>query len=248
MKSLKIRDITLGEGTPKICVPIVAETKEEIIEQAKKISTSKADLVELRVDWIEDLSEENVLTILEDIREILNDKPILYTIRTFQEGGHKEIDTIDYLRLNKLAIKSKKIDLVDVEVFLGDEIVNEIVNIAHENLVKVIGSNHDFDATPNKGEIIKRLNKMQDVDVDIPKIAVMPNSANDVLILLDGTNEFYNNYADRPIITMSMGEVGMISRISGKTFGSSLTFASLGKSSAPGQINIDELYNMLSII
>jgi len=248
MKSLKIRDITLGEGTPKICVPIVAETKEEIIEQAKKISTSKADLVELRVDWIKDLSDENVLTILEDIREILNDKPILYTIRTFPEGGHKEIDNIDYIRLNKLAIKSKKIDLVDVEVFLGDEIVNEIVKIAQENLVKVIGSNHDFDATPNKEEIIKRLNKMQDVDVDIPKIAVMPNSANDVLILLDATNEFYNTYADRPIITMSMGEVGMISRISGKTFGSSLTFASLEKSSAPGQINIDQLYNMLGII
>lgn len=248
MNTVNIKNINLGEGLPKICVPIVGQTKEEILKQAESISYSKSDLVELRVDWIDDLRDENILDILRELRIILNEKPILYTIRTHQEGGHKVIDTEKYIKLNKLAIKSNNVDLIDVEVFLGDEIVKEIVSLAKDENVHVVGSNHDFDSTPNKDEIIYRLKKMQDLGVDIPKIAVMPNSSDDVLGLLEATNEFYNRYADRPIITMSMGELGVISRIAGKTFGSSLTFASLGKASAPGQIDIETLYNILNAL
>lgn len=54
---------------------------------------------------------------------------------------------------------------------------------------KVIGSNHDFDKTPAKSDIVFRLRKMQDMEADIPKIAVMPKSRKDVLTLLAATEE-----------------------------------------------------------
>ena len=66
------------------------------------------------------------------------------------------------------------------------------------------GQNHDFAKTPEKDEIVRRLRKMQSLDADIPKIALMPTCKRDVLTLLEATLEMSEQYADRPIITMSM--------------------------------------------
>ena len=82
---------------------------------------------------------------------------------------------------------------------------------------------------------------------DIPKIAVMPQSKKDVLTLLAATEEMASEHADRPIITISMGKDGMISRLCGEVFGSALTFGTAGKASAPGQINVDELRQVLEM-
>ena len=139
-------------------------------------------------------------------------------------------------------------DLIDVELFTGDREVSEIVNFAHENEVKVVMSNHDFDKTPAKEEIVKRLCKMQELGADLPKIAVMPQTTSDVLTLLCATDEMVTKYADRPIITMSMAGLGVISRIAGETFGSALTFGAAKVASAPGQVSVKELNNVLKLM
>ena len=120
--------------------------------------------------------------------------------------------------LNIAAAKTGYVDLVDVEAFTGDEIVKEIVAAAHECGVKVVASNHDFNKTPEKDEIVRRLCKMQELGADIPKIAVMPTCRRDVLTLLCATEEMYTEHADRPIITMSMAGTGLISRLCGEVF------------------------------
>ena len=89
---------------------------------------------------------------------------------------------------------------------------------------------------------------MQDLGADIPKIAVMPKCKLDVLELLEATTIMAEQYADRPIITMSMAGQGMISRLCGEVFGSCLTFGAVDKASAPGQINVGELAKVLNII
>ena len=111
-----------------------------------------------------------------------------------------------------------------------------------------IVSSHDFKKTPDKETIVSKLQKMQILGADIPKIAVMPNSKQDVLTLLSATEEMATNYADRPIITMSMDKTGVISRLCGEVFGSSVTFGSVQKASAPGQINVSDLSTILNII
>ena len=246
MKTVRIRNIEIGSGVPKICVPIVGNTQEEILQSAGQICRTSADLAEWRVDWYEGVFDRQKVTdTLALLRDVLQDMPLLFTFRTAREGGEKEIRPEQYLELNRLALDSGCTDLIDLELFTGEALVKDLIEAAHSQRVKVIVSNHDFEKTPEKEEIISRLQKMQELGADIPKIAVMPQNKKDVLTLLLATEEMTALYADRPIITMSMSRTGVISRLCGETFGSALTFGAAGKTSAPGQIPVDELRDIL---
>ena len=249
MNTVKVRNIEIGSGVPKICVPIVGVTKDEIIAEAKTFDSIPVDVVEWRVDWFEDVFDtDKVLDVAKDLQTVLKDTPILFTFRTAKEGGEKAISNEDYKALNMAVAKSGYVDLIDVEAFTGEEIVKSMILEAHSYGVKVIASNHDFDATPEKDEIVRRLRMMQDYGADIQKIPVIPRNKQDVLTLLSATLEMSEQFADRPIITMSMAGTGVVSRLTGETFGSALTFGAATKASAPGQINVNELAQVLDII
>lgn len=249
MNTVKVRNIEIGAGIPKICVPIVGVTREEILAAAETIKSTKADVVEWRVDWYEDIFDfAKTEETMKALREVLGETPILFTFRTSKEGGEKSIETETYVELNQNAAKTGLVDLVDVEAFTGDDAVKAVVETAHANGVKVIASNHDFHKTPAKDEIVSRLRKMQELGADIPKIAVMPQNKKDVLTLLSATEEMVSEYADRPIITMSMSGTGVISRLCGEVFGSALTFGAVGKVSAPGQMGIEDLTTVLGLL
>jgi len=246
---VEVQGIKIGEGRPKICVPIIGKNLELLIEEIRQIKDEVIDLVEWRIDYYEmcgDLAE--VTATLEKIRDILGNTPLLVTFRSQKEGGEKTISVEEYVALNKTIIATQKIDLIDVELFIGDEVVKDITNFAHQHNVKVVMSNHDFSQTPDKEEIIRRLCKMQELNADLPKIAVMPQSAEDVLTLLSATNEMATKYASRPIITMSMAGMGIISRLAGEVFGSALTFGAVKTASAPGQIAVSNLNDILESI
>lgn len=249
MNPVVVRGVNIGEGIPKICVPIVGVTKEDIIHEAKTFGDIPVDVVEWRVDWFEHAFDtEKVKDVLVELRAALNDTPILFTFRTKKEGGERAIEPDVYAALNKAAAETGNVDLVDVEAFSGDNIVKEIIEAAHACGVKVVASNHDFDKTPEKDEIVGRLCKMQELGADIPKIAVMPQSKEDVLTLLSATEEMNRLHADRPVITMSMAGTGVISRLCGEVFGSALTFGAAKKASAPGQMGVNDLAQVLSLL
>ncbi len=229
MKTVTVKNITIGEGIPKICVPLVGVTEAEIVEEARQLRKYPADLVEWRVDWFAKVQDtKKVLDVLKKLREALEEMPLLFTFRTKKEGGEAHIEPENYIALNEAAAQSGFVDLIDVELFLGEEIVRRLVAVAHTCEVKVIASNHDF--------------------ADILKIAVMPQNKADVLKLLTATEEMYTKYADRPIVTMSMGADGLISRLSGEFFGSAITFGAIGKASAPGQMPVEQLAQILAQI
>jgi 3-dehydroquinate dehydratase-1 len=249
MNTVKVKNIVLGDGIPKICVPIVSKTKEEIIAEALSFKDIHVDVVEWRVDWFEQVFDiEKVKDVLKDLVPALNNIPLLFTFRTSKEGGEKAIEPRVYAELNKSVAATGLVDLVDVEAFTGDDIVKEIIEGVHAYGVKVVASNHDFGKTPSKDDIIYRLRKMQDLGADIPKIAVMPKSKLDVLELLEATVIMSEKYADRPIITMSMAGTGVVSRLTGEVFGSALTFGAAKKASAPGQIGVEDLYGVLQLL
>ena len=249
MNTVKVRNVEIGAGVPKICVPIVGTNKEDIIAEAKTFDSIPVDVVEWRVDWFDGVFDfDQVKDVLKDLRSALGETPLLMTFRTSKEGGEKSIDPEAYAELNIKAAETGYVDLVDVEVFTGDDIVKKIIAGAHACGVKVVASNHDFDKTPAKDDIVSRLRKMQDLGADIPKIAVMPQSKRDVLTLLAATEEMYTEYADRPIITMSMSGTGVISRLAGEVFGSALTFGAAKKASAPGQMGVNDLSTVLNLL
>ncbi len=249
MNRVQVKNVVFGEGVPKICVPIVAQTKKAIIEEAESFKDIPVDVVEWRADWFEGLRDTSkVIDVLNDLVPALNGVPLLFTIRTSNEGGEIEISPDDYQQINREIAASGLVDLIDVEIFIGDTTVRAVIKEAHANGVKVVGSNHDFHKTPAKDDIIYRLRKMQDMGADIPKIAVMPQSALDVLSLLEATTIMKEQYADRPIITMSMSGTGVISRLACEIFGSCLTFGAAKKASAPGQIGVNDLHGVLELI
>lgn len=247
MESLKIRNMELGAGRPKICVPLTGSDQEQLQAEAEAAMKKSIDLVEWRGDCfcrVHDLTEmEQTAKIL---RQQMGDCPILFTCRT--EDGRFSISIRDYIELNKRMIATGCIDLVDVELFMGDMVCRELVEYAHAHHVAVVISNHEFEQTPDVDVMVRRLQSMRYLGADVPKIAVMPKNNRDVLKLLQETDTFNQWFGDCPIITMSMGKMGVISRLCGETFGSALTFATVGKASAPGQISVDEVETILDIL
>lgn len=250
MRTFKIRNITIGEGIPKLCVPLVGITHEEIVDSARLLTGIHKDLVEWRVDWYEDVfSVGKVMEILVELREILGGCPILFTFRTKKEGGEKEISMEDYAELLQDVATTGLIELLDIEMFqCPKELLKEMIATAHEANVIVVGSSHDFEKTGSKEELVGKLRRLQELGADIPKLAVMPESKFDTLALLEATLEMKEMYADRPIITMAMARDGVISRVAGEIFGSAVTFGCVGRGSAPGQLPSEELGRVLSIL
>lgn len=248
-KIVRAKGLEIGQGVPKVCVSLTGRTEEELLKQAEEYSKLDIDILEWRVDYFAEVEDiDRVKQTLENISYMLEDKPLIFTFRSKKEGGEKILSNEEYAKLNEEIIKTKLIDIVDIELFIGDNEVKYLIDKAHDNNLKVIVSNHDFSKTPSEDVIVKRLEKMIEFNADLPKIAVMPRNQLDVLTLLKATCIIRNNYNQQPIITMSMGSLGMISRLSGEIFGSALTFGCVENVSAPGQIYYKELKDILKLI
>ena len=244
---VEVRNLKIGEGMPKICVPITGTDKEMILTEALAIQKSKADIVEWRVDFLKRENDFSYIEeILQQLREILGDMPLLFTYRTQSEGGSGSLNLKQYEALYDMVAATKAVDVIDIEIFSYG--TKSLIEKMQTQGIKVIGSNHDFVKTPGKEEIVKRLQHMQMLGVDIGKIAVMPVEKEDVLELLSATLEVNKEGEGIPVITMSMGSMGIISRIAGEFSGSALTFGIVNKSSAPGQILIDKLLQSLQVM
>lgn len=244
-----LRGVEFGTGRPKICVPLTGTTVDALREGILALDFSIVDLVELRIDYLESVDDHNeVLRAVETVREGMpDDTPLLFTFRSKPEGGQRDIQPGEYEALLLKATRSGSIDALDVEMFTELGSLERLVNGAHELGVAVIMSSHDFEHTPPLEQIVARLTLQQDLGADIVKIAVMPEAPSDVLTLLQAT-EVFSEKSTRPAMTMSMGPLGVVSRLAGETFGSCATFGSVGEASAPGQVEAGALRITLDLL
>lgn len=246
-----VRDLRIGEGRPAIIVPLTSTTTEALVADATALAGQPIDLVEWRIDhFAREIADprEHAAAVVEGaealrtaLAEHAGGVPVLVTFRTSSEGGEREISDEDFAQMIETVVGGGAADLVDVEMFREESAVRRAVAAASAAGVPVVGSNHHFDRTPDEEEIVERLRRMQELGASIPKIAVMPADAGDVLTLLKATWTMHSQHADRPIITMSMGPLGVVSRAAGGVFGSAATFGTVGAASAPGQIAVPEL-------
>lgn len=240
MKYLAIRGCHIGEGRPKVILPIVEQTEEAILEKAAQFSTWKADCVEWRVDLFADAQDLSaVARCAAKLRVALKNKLLLITFRTKAEGGHTALSYEEYRHYFHTVLDTDCADLIDLEFFTAGADLPGLIEDAHTAGAAVVCSSHDFQKTPPKAELVDRMVRMQQAGADLPKLAVMPRSRTDVLTLLAATAEMADCHSDTPVITMSMGALGAVSRLAGEAFGSAMTFANPGTASAPGQIPLD---------
>ncbi len=235
--------------TVKTIVPITAKTKEQALAQAQVIAnTADADLAEFRIDLLSFASDtKQVIALGHELKKILGHKPMIATIRTKNEGGQLEISDADYGKTYQAYLKNPFMDWLDVEMFRDQKVVSEIVQKAHQKKVLIVMSNHDFQKTPSQDEIEKRLLKQDQMGADILKIAVMPKSKQDVFTLMNATLKV-SQQTTKPLLTMSMGQLGTISRVATANMGGSYSFGMIGQASAPGQIDVTKLKQILQTV
>lgn len=233
----------------KTIVPITAKTKEQALAQAQVIAnTADADLAEFRIDLLSFASDtKQVIALGHELKKILGNKPMIATIRTKNEGSQLEISDADYGKTYQAYLKNPFMDWLDVEMFRDQKVVSEIVQKAHQKKVLVVMSNHNFQKTPSQDEIEKRLLKQDQMGADVLKIAVMPKSKQDVFTLMNATLKV-SQQTTKPLLTMSMGQLGTISRVATANMGGSYSFGMIGQASAPGQIDVTKLKQILQTV
>lgn len=233
----------------KTIVPITAKNKEQALAQAQVIAnTADADLAEFRIDLLSFASDtKQVIALGHELKKILGNKPMIATIRTKNEGGQLEISDAYYGKTYQAYLKNPFMDWLDVEMFRDQKVVSEIVQKAHQKKVLVVMSNHDFQKTPSQDEIEKRLLKQDQMGADVLKIAVMPKSKQDVFTLMNATLKV-SQQTTKPLLTMSMGQLGTISRVATANMGGSYSFGMIGEASAPGQIDVTKLKQILQTV
>ncbi len=245
----KVELSALAQLPVKTIVPITAKTKEQAIAQAKVIAANQdADLAEFRIDLLDFAADsKQVIALGHELKKILGDKPMIATIRTHNEGGKLSISDSDYGKTYQAYLKQPFMDMLDVEMFRDQQVVKNTVKLAHDKKVLIVMSNHDFQKTPNEDEIVKRLLKQDELGADILKIAVMPQSKQDVFTLMNATLKV-SQQSKKPLLTMSMGKLGTISRIATANMGGSFSFGMIGEASAPGQIDVTQLKQFLKTV
>lgn len=244
-KKIEVKGLVIGEGQPKICIPLTAHNDEELLQQALAAEKLGGDLYEWRMDWFDDLS--GLAAAGKALRAALPDAPLLFTFRTAAEGGQKPVAQADYLSICRETVRSGNCDMIDLEFFTADEELEQLTKFAHENSVLVIASSHDFEKTPPKADLFARMHGMAAAGADIAKVAVMPQCPEDVLELLALTLQARRSL-NCPVVTMAMGSLGAVSRICGEAFGSAITFGAGEQGSAPGQIPAQKLRQILEAL
>lgn len=221
----------------KIVVPFMPRSMEEV-EALDIDRLADADLIEWRADF---LPQEDILRVAPAVFEKFLGREVIFTLRTTREGGQIELTDQEYVDLIKEVAALYQPDFIDFEYYSHKDVFDQMLDFP--NLVL---SYHNFEETPeNYMEIMSELTSLSPAVV---KVAVMPRTEQDVLDVMNYTRGFKTLNTGQLYATISMGKLGMLSRLSGKLTGSCWTFASLDEESAPGQISLRHMKEFLQIL
>ncbi|ESV53900.1 3-dehydroquinate dehydratase [Streptococcus agalactiae LMG 14747] len=211
----------------RIVTPIMPRNVEEI-KALDSEHLAEADLIEWRADY---LAKDAIVALAPMVFEKCQGKEVIFTIRTSREGGQLEIAAQDYVDVIKEIASRHEPTYIDFEYYSYSSVYQQISHFP--NLVL---SYHNFDETPeNYRDLMSGLVQLSPAVV---KMAVIPQTEQDVLDVMSYTRHFKDQYQDQIFATIAMGELGKLTRIAGRISGSSWTFASLDESSAPGQLSV----------
>ncbi|GAJ97261.1 type I 3-dehydroquinate dehydratase [Geomicrobium sp. JCM 19055] len=234
---------------PLIVTPLVGKDRHELMAQLDEIVKKEPDVIEWRIDYVSDLHDtEGVLRLTEEIHERSANIPLLFTRRSSREGGENiTLTEREVFDLYEAVVQTGFIWAIDVELSSEQADIDRMVEFGKVYGVQVLMSYHNFERTPSKQEIVQKLTEAKEQGAHIGKVAVMPTSVEDVLTLMQATQEAAAGLPI-PIVTMSMGRLGALSRMMGGACGSAMTFAVGSESSAPGQIPMEELQTVLDVV
>ena len=220
---------------------LIVSVMPRSIEEAQAIDVLRyqdADIIEWRADF---LPKETILQVAPAIFEKFAGRELVFTLRTRSEGGQIELSSEEYVQIIKEVAQLYQPDYIDFEYFSYKDVFDQMLDFP--NLVL---SYHNFQETPEN--LMEILSELTSLNPKVVKIAVMANTEQDVLDLMNFTRGFKTLNPEQEYVTISMGKVGKVSRITSDVTGSSWTFASLDEASAPGQISLSSMKKIRELL
>ena len=220
---------------------LVVSVMPKSLEEAQGIDAMRyidADIIEWRTDF---LPKEAILQVAPAIFEKFAGRELLFTLRTRAEGGEIDLDSAEYVQIIKDVAQLYQPEYIDFEYFSHKDVFEEMLDFP--NLVL---SYHNFQETPEN--MMEILSELTSLTPKVVKVSVMAHTEQDVLDLMNFTRGFKTLNPEQEYVTISMGKVGKVSRITSDVTGSSWSFASLDEASAPGQISLSSMKKIREIL
>jgi 3-dehydroquinate dehydratase I len=243
VKLIELNGKPLNEGkVPLVCSPLVGGTTDELLAEADRVIATRPDMLEWRVDFFRGIADTRaVRDTAARLRKVAGGLPVLLTCRSKREGGERTtLLEEDVVSLYKSICRDKHVEFVDFELHSKPASLAAVRQVARDSGVKLVVSYHDFQNTPRREILVEKFLQAEREGADVAKVAVMPRNMRDVLTLLESTLEA-SERMQIPVISMSMGPMGALTRMCGWAFGSALTFAVGANSSAPGQMPVADV-------
>lgn len=221
----------------KLVVSIMPRT----LEKAQQLDRSRydgADVIEWRADF---LDKNEILTVAPAVFEKFAGREILFTLRTRGEGGQIDLTSEEYLAIIQDIQSIYHPDYIDFEFYSHREVFEQMLEFS--NLVL---SYHNFQETPEN--MMEILSELTSLSPKLVKVSVMAHNEQEVLDLMNYTRGFKTLNPEQDYVTISMGKVGKISRLTADLTGSSWSYASVGEESAPGQIPLDNMRRIRELL
>ena len=220
---------------------LVVSVMPKSLEEAQAIDANRyedADIIEWRADF---LPKDEILQVAPAIFEKFAGRELLFTLRTRAEGGEIELSAQEYVQVIKDVTQLYQPEYVDFEYFGNKDVFDQMLDFP--NLVL---SYHNFQETPEN--MMEILSELTSLNPKVVKVSVMAHTEQDVLDLMNFTRGFKTLNPEQEYVTISMGKVGKVSRITSDVTGSSWSFASLDVASAPGQISLSNMKKIREIL
>ncbi len=237
---LHVRQAEFGGPQPLFCIPLVAANMTSLVDQATVAVEMKPDVIEWRADFFREASAELLREAAGELRSLVGDTAIIFTLRAMNEGGVQNLSQLTRRALIEAVLRTRTVDIVDLELSNEPPFLEVLMGLARSCDTRVLLAMHNFAETPDNDVLAGHIAAMNGLGADIAKIAVMPQTADDVLRLLQVTTRARREFPDLPLSTMSMGALGSLTRVAGFLYGSDMAFAVGKAASAPGQIPIED--------
>lgn len=249
-RQIEVRGRTLGNGqAPAVCIPLVSRDGDSLLAELEAVLALRPDLVEWRADFYESVADTTqVVTLARELKRRADGVPLLFTLRSDREGGEPcGLSDAQTAGLCVAVCDARAADLVDVEMSAAAESLQRVLAACRDTGTLLLLSFHDFERTPGEEALFAKFAAAQRLGGDVAKVAVMPQSMEDVLALLSASLRASRELS-LPVIAIAMGPLGAVTRVAGGMFGSAVTFAAGPGRSAPGQLPAAELHAALALL
>ncbi len=249
IKAVDARGRKLGGETPLLCTPLVGRTRKRVLAEAASVLRQKPDIIEWRVDFFDAIGDTKaVVETARELRSVVGKHPVIFTRRAEKEGGERiAIGDDEVVELYSAVAAARLVDFIDFEMGNDPEHLRRVRECTRQNEIRLILSYHNVSYTPGLDYLVGRFLEAERLGADVAMVQVMPRNRADVLRLLAATAEA-DDKTRIPLISISLGPLGSVTRMVGGLFGSWLSFAVGESASAPGQIPIGDLVTVFDII